>query len=133
MIGRASLVVAAGQLAPAMKTGSVKVLSSAILAALMEEAACDAIKGECAKLGRASVGTKFNLAHKKPSALGANVTAVALVEKLDARAIIFKIEARDETGVVGTADHTRVFVRHDDFEKKCYEAARSARSSAVGG
>jgi predicted thioesterase len=132
MIGRASLIVKAGQLAPAMKTGSVKVLSSAILAALMEEAACDAIKDECTKLGRASVGTKFNLAHKKPSALGASVTAVASVERLDARAITFKIEARDETGVVGTADHTRVFVKQDDFEKKCYATARSARSSGGG-
>jgi predicted thioesterase len=91
----------------------------------MEEAACDAIKGECDRIGRTSVGTKLNLEHKKPSAVGANVVAIASINHLDARGATFKIEARDETGVIGTADHTRAFVNQEQFEKKCYDLAKS--------
>jgi predicted thioesterase len=126
MVGRASLRVAAGHLAPAMKTGSARVMSTAILLAVMEEAACDAIASECSRINRVSVGTRMNLVHKRPSVAGASVVAVASVDKIDSKSVHFVIEAKDETGVVGTGDHTRVFVNEAEFERKALAAARRA-------
>jgi predicted thioesterase len=129
VVGRVSLRVGAQHLAPIMKTGAAKVLSTAILAAVMEEAACAAINSECARTGMTSVGAKLNLVHKRPTAPGATVTATAVLDKIDARGIYFTIEASDETGLIGTAQHTRVFVNQADFENQCYAKAKKAQQT----
>jgi predicted thioesterase len=124
MVGRASLQVAAQHLAPAMRTGAAKVMSTAILLAVMEEAACNAIASECSRTNRVSVGTRMNLVHKRPSVTGASVVAVASVDKIDRKSVHFVIEATDETGIVGTGDHTRAFVNQQEFEQRAFAAAR---------
>ena len=123
--GKATVVVGTQQLAPALKTGSVNVMSTAVMAALMEEASCTALTN--AKVDRASVGVALSLAHKKPSAPGAHVYAVSKITDLNNKSIAFDIEAYDETGLIGTATHKRVFVEKEKFEQKCYETARKAQ------
>jgi predicted thioesterase len=95
----------------------------------MEEAACAAIQPECTRSGRTSVGAVLNLIHKKPTAPGATVTATAQLDRIDLKGIYFTIEARDETGVIGTAQHTRVFVKQQDFERSCYAKAKAAQAA----
>lgn len=124
-IGKASLVVGPHHLAPILKTGCVNVMSTAIMAAVMEEASCVAIKN--AQVDRASVGVALNLTHKRPSAPGAHVYAVSKITDFTPKAVGFEIEAYDETGLIGSAIHKRVFVEKDPFEKKCYENAKKAQ------
>ena len=100
-------------------------MSTAIMAALMEEASCTALTN--ASCDRASVGVALNLTHRRPSAPGAHVYAVSKITDLNQKSIGFDIEAFDETGLIGTATHKRVFVEQEPFEKKCYENARKAQ------
>ena len=125
-IGKAAVVVGPQHLAPVLKTGCVKVMSTAIMAALMEEASCTALTN--ANVKKASVGVALSLTHKKPSAPGAHVYAVSKITDLNQKSIAFEVEAFDETGLIGTATHKRVFIDQDSFEKKCYENARKAQN-----
>lgn len=97
------------------------------MAALMEEAACNAIDVASVSNGQASVGVNLELTHRRPSAIGANVKAIARLTDINKKGIHFEIEAFDDTGLIGTAKHRRVFVNKDEFESKCYETARKAR------
>ncbi|OHS98850.1 hypothetical protein TRFO_01934 [Tritrichomonas foetus] len=112
-----------------MKTGSVKVLSTAIMSALMEEASCNALDKAKISNGKASVGVSIDLVHRRPSAIGAHVHAVAKLTENTPKGIFFEIEAFDETGLIGTAKHRRVFVDQEAFEKKCYEASKKAQQN----
>lgn len=123
--GKAAVVVGPNHLAPVLKTGCVNVMSTAIMAALMEEASCVAIQN--AKVDRASVGVALNLTHRRPSAPGAHVYAVSKITDFTPKAIAFEIEAFDETGLIGAATHKRVFVEKEPFERKCYENAKKAQ------
>lgn len=126
-VGKASVVVNQNLLAPVMKTGTVNVLSTAILSALMEEASCKAIDNANISNGKASVGCEIDLKHKRPSALNAHVEAISKLTDVNKHGLFFDIEAFDETGLVGTAKHRRVFVDKSSFERKCEEAARKAQ------
>lgn len=126
-VGKAFLVVEKSHLAPAMKTGNVNVLSTAIMAALMEEAACNAIPKDKFQVGQTTVGIKLDLSHKKPSALGARVEAVANLVNFNEKKLEFDIDVFDETGLVGSAKHLRAFVMKDIFEKNCAETSKKAR------
>lgn len=126
--GKATLRVAKEHLAPAMKTGTANVMSTAIMGALMEEAACNAIPQGTYKQGQTSVGIHLDLRHKKPSALGANVTAIAKLKEITPKKLDFEIEVFDETGLVGTAKHQRAFVMTEAFEKKCEMDFKKATS-----
>ena len=126
-VGKASVVVGRQHLAPVMKTGSVNVMSTAIMSALMEEASCNALDVANISNGKASVGVAIDLKHKRPSAVGAHVQAVARLVEANNKGVSFEIEAFDETGLIGTAKHKRVFVDKDAFEKRCYETAKKAQ------
>lgn len=125
-VGQASLIVGVQHLAPALKTGAAKVMSTAIMAALMEEAACVAITN--AKVERASVGVALSLTHDKPSAPGANVYARATIKDLTPKTVAFEVEAYDDVGIIGRAEHKRVFVDQEKFEQRCYSAAQKAQN-----
>ena len=125
-VGKASMIVANRDLSPAFKTGVVRVLSTAVLESLMEQAAVSALDTACYISGQTSVAHSMKLEHKRPSAPGATVHAIARVTDIEEDGIQFEIEAFDETGLVGQAVHTRVFVNPDDFERKCFDDSRLA-------
>lgn len=127
-VGKATLKVCLEHLASSTGTGKSGVLSASVLASLMEEAAFNALKTACMISGQTSITSKMSVKYERLSAPGANVSAVARVTDIDRNGIHFEIEAFDETGLIGTATHTRVFVEKAEYEKKCYETARLARS-----
>lgn len=126
-VGKASIIVDRQHLAPATKTGSVSVLSTAVLTALMEEASCNAIDLANISNGKASIGVFIDIVHRRPSAINAHVQAVSRLTEITPKELSFEIEAFDETGLVGTAKHRRQFVDKDQFERRCYETAKKAQ------
>ncbi|KAH0788888.1 dihydrolipoamide acyltransferase [Histomonas meleagridis] len=124
-VGKAFLKVTHDNLATVMKTGSVNVLSTSVLLGLMEQAACKALEEVFDE--RTTISYKTDLSHKRPSALGAKVTAVARVKKTSKDLVEFEIEAFDETGLIGTATHIRKFISQDEFEENCYKTAINAK------
>jgi predicted thioesterase len=98
----------------------------------MEESCCDALNKADVLKGKTSVGVSLDFVHRKPSALGAHVTAVSHIKQIEGKSVSFEVEASDETGVVGSAKHKRVFVDKERFEANCNEAAQFAREKSNG-
>ena len=66
MKGTATKIVTENDTAKVVKSGSLPVLATPVLSALMEEAACDAVK-EGLTEGETTVGGFIGLAHKQPT------------------------------------------------------------------
>lgn len=103
--------------AAAMGSGDMPVLATPAMAALMENAAMNCVK-DTLEEGVTTVGTALNLTHSRPSAIGAEIRATAVLEKQDGRAYYFKITAYDGENVIGEAEHTRVSVTRERFLAK---------------
>lgn len=115
--GTASRVINEKDTALAVGSGSLPVCATPILSAIMEAAAVDALK-DCLPKGTTSVGIAISLSHKAPTLVGRTVTATATLTAAEGRKLIFRIEARDEAGEVGTADHARFLVEDTPFMEK---------------
>ena len=105
--------------AKAVKSGSVEVFATPMMAALMEQAACLCLVDELDP-GTTSVGTAINIMHTAPSAPGEEVTAVAEIEHVFGRKVEFLVYARDSGGEIGSGRHTRVIVDERQFMDKAH-------------
>lgn len=112
--GEARRVVTAELTAERLGSGDVPVLGTPAVLALVEEAACDAIRSSLPD-GATSVGTWVELEHLAASKLGADVTATAELVASDGRTLEFACEARDGDRVVARARHRRAVVDRERF------------------
>lgn len=103
--------------AKSMRSGSLPVLATPFMVALMEQAAselCDKYIEE----GLSTVGTALNIQHLAPTPVGAKVRAIATVTDYDGRKICFDVEAYDEAGLIGKGTHERFTIKIDKFMQK---------------
>ena len=115
-----SVVVTKEITAAAAKSGSLEVLATPYMIALMEQAAselCDKFVPE----GISTVGTAINISHLAPTCVGGNVKAVATVTAFDGRKVIFDVEAYDDAGIIGKGTHERFTIKIESFMKKAAE------------
>jgi fluoroacetyl-CoA thioesterase len=117
MSARASLVVTKSDTALAMRTGDVDVLSTPRLIALCEEATCLAVAKELPE-GHTSVGVRVQFDHLAPLKVGSEVTAEAVLERIEGKRLVFTVAATDSAGLVGAGRITRVVVLTEAFEAK---------------
>lgn len=106
--------------AAAAKSGSLEVLATPYMIALMEQAAselCDKYIEE----GISTVGTAISISHLAPTCVGATVKAVATVTAVEGRKICFEVEAFDGAGLIGKGTHERFSIKVGSFMKKAYE------------
>ncbi|HXQ61552.1 MAG TPA: hotdog domain-containing protein [Acidimicrobiales bacterium] len=115
--GRASLVVADGDTAVALGSGDVDVLATPRLISLCEEATVRAVAGALGT-GRTSVGVSVQFDHLAPVRVGSQVTAEAVLEKVEGRRLVFTVTATDAAGLVGAGRVTRVVVDSVGFLAK---------------
>lgn len=108
------VVVAEEDTAVAVGSGDVPVLATPRLLALAEAATVAAIDDHL-EPGMTSVGTSVALEHKAASAIGAEVVAVAQLIEVDGRRLVFNVEARENTRVVGAGRIERVVVDRAKF------------------
>ena len=108
-------VVTDADTAVALGSGGLPVLATPRLLAWCEAATCRALDGRL-PAGSSSVGTSVRLEHLAPSAVGEEVTVVALVATVDGSRIGFEVEATDVAGtVVGRGTVERVVVDDERF------------------
>ena len=100
-------------------SGTLRVLATPRMIALMEEAAYKCIGGNLEN-GSTSVGTFMNVKHLSATPVGMEVTAVAEITEVDGRRVAFKVEAYDETGLIGEGSHERFIVGEERFVSKTY-------------
>jgi fluoroacetyl-CoA thioesterase len=115
--GKASLVVSDSDTAREMGSGSVPVLATPRLIALCEEASCRALDGVFDE-SKTSVGVRVQFDHLAPVRPGTEVTAEAVLERVEGRRLTFTVSASDAAGLVGAGRVTRVVVLVDSFLEK---------------
>ena len=103
-----------------VKSGSLDVLATPYMVALMEQAAselCDKFVDE----GISTVGTALNISHLAPTCIGGKVKAVATLTAFDGRKASFDVEAYDDAGLIGKGTHERFTIKIESFMKKALE------------
>ena len=103
--------------AAAMGSGDMPVFATPAMVALMENAAMLAVAPELPE-GAATVGAEMNVSHIKPSGLGAEIVASAVVTAVEGRKITFNVGARDAEGMIGEGTHVRFIVDRERFLAK---------------
>ena len=105
-------------LAVAMGSGSLMVLATPAVVALMENAAAELAQNELDSEELTTVGTMISIEHISPTPMGAEVTAKAILTKVDGRMFYFDVEAYDKKGLIAKGTHTRVSVKAEKFQAK---------------
>lgn len=111
------LKVTSDDTAIAFRSGSVPVLATPRVIALVEEAAVAAVD-QGLEDGTSTVGVRVQLEHISPTPVGGIVTAEANLEKVEGRRLVFHVAARDERGLVAAGKVTRVLVNVERFLEK---------------
>ena len=65
-----------------------------------------------------NTGAEMNVTHIKPSGLGAEITATAVLTEVEGRKLTFNVGARDAGGMIGEGVHIRYVVDREKFMAK---------------
>lgn len=103
--------------AAAMGSGDLPVFATPAMVALMENAAMLAVASGLPE-GATTVGVEMHVEHIKPSGLGAEIVASAVVTAVEGRKITFNVGARDAEGMIGEGTHVRFVVDRERFLAK---------------
>lgn len=101
-------------------SGSLRVYATPAMLALMEKAACEAV-AELLNEGETTVGTLLNVSHVAATPVGMKVYATAEITEHEGRKLVLKVEAFDETGLIGEGTHERFVVKSERFVEKTYQ------------
>ncbi len=104
-------------LASSLKSGTVDVLATPYMIALMEYAALMLIQPALPE-DITSVGTSVNVTHLNPTPEKAVVRAEAELLETDGRRFVFHVAAYDESGIIGEGTHERCTVKRSRFAEK---------------
>ena len=105
-------------LACAMGSGSLMVLATPAVVALMENASAELAQLELDNDELTTVGTMISIEHTSPTPMGAKVTATATLIETDGRMFKFEVVAKDKKGEIAKGTHTRVSVKAEKFQMK---------------
>lgn len=123
--GERSLAVAVEHTAAHWGSGSLYVLSTPHMVALMEGAAVNAVDPLLPD-GYQTVGTRLDVRHVAATAMGQVVTARAELTEIDGRRLVFRVEATDGAGTIGEGTHERFVIEVERFLARA--EARAARA-----
>lgn len=104
--------------AVAMGSGSLLVLATPTVVAIMENAAAELAQNELNNDELTTVGTMISINHTSPTPIGAEVTATAELIESDGRTFQFEVYAEDKLGEIARGTHTRVCVKAEKFQMK---------------
>ncbi len=103
--------------AAALGSGDMEVFATPAMAALMENAAMNAVAPFLPD-GAATVGSRLEISHTRPSGVGERMEARATLAKIEGRRLEFEVSARDSRGEVGSGVHVRYIVDRAKFLSK---------------
>ena len=98
-------------------SGSLKVLATPKMIALMEKSAADLVE-KLLPEEFTSVGISLNVQHTAPTPINMKFFAQAEIIAVDGRKIIFEVSANDERGEIGRGTHERFIVDRKKFQAK---------------
>ncbi len=115
--GNCELVVTEEVSAKTMGSGTLDVLATPAMVALMEKTAWTSIQNELEE-GSGTVGISMNITHDAPTPLGMKVHCESELVAVDGRKLTFKVEAFDEKGSIGKGVHERFIINSSKFQAK---------------
>ncbi|MDY3811104.1 thioesterase family protein [Eubacterium sp.] len=116
--GEAMILVNSAYTAIAARSGSLEVLGTPFMIALMEKATCSACESLLDE-GETTVGTAINITHDKASGLGELIKASATLKAVDGRKLTFDVIATDsKEDIIGKGTITRFVVNGERFMSK---------------
>lgn len=122
--GSADLVVGPEHTAPRVGSGRVSVLATPVMINVIEAAALAAVE-DLLPSGFQSLGIHLDVRHFAATPVGMRVHATAELVAIDGRTLSFRIEARDETEVIGDGTHQRVVVNVARFDERVQKKLRA--------
>ncbi|MDO4335257.1 MAG: thioesterase family protein [Bacteroidales bacterium] len=114
---KSKAIVTEAMTAKAVGSGDLPVLASPAMIALMENAAMLAVAAHL-KENETTVGGFMECSHLKPTAVGEEIEALAILRKIDGAALHFDIEASAGEKKIGTGHHVRYVVDRERFMAK---------------
>jgi len=115
--GVEEIVVGEGDLATAVGSGTVEVFATPSMAALMERASWRLVQPYLPE-GFTTVGMELSVTHLRATPPGMRVSCRAGLVRVNGKKLVFDLEASDERGLIGKANHTRYVVGKKRFEEK---------------
>lgn len=115
--GRQEDVVTMELTASHIGSGSVRVLATPMMIALMERTCRLSVK-PCLEEGQETVGTHVNVSHVSATPVGMKVWCECELIEIDRRRLVFKVGAYDEKGLVGEGTHERFIIDVARFQAK---------------
>ncbi|MEG1611812.1 MAG: thioesterase family protein [Alistipes sp.] len=110
-------LVCGSNTAIAMGSGDLEVFATPSMIALMENAAMTAVAAEL-PAGVTTVGAEMDVTHIKPSGVGSEIVATAVLTAVEGRKLTFNVGARDAEGMIGEGVHIRYMVDREKFMSK---------------
>lgn len=110
-------VVTENDTALAVGSGSLKVLATPKVIALIEKAAADLVE-ENLSPEMTSVGISVNVEHTAPTPVGMKISAEVEIVEVAGRKIIFEVAAFDDGGEIARGRHERFIVNREKFQTK---------------
>ncbi len=110
-------IVASEDTAIAQGSGQLEVLATPRLVALMENAAMLTVAPSLSP-EETTVGGQISITHLAPSAVGAEIAATAVLEKIEGRKLSFSVSAKEGDKFIGEGTHVRYIVNKEMFMAK---------------
>lgn len=124
LTGEGTAVVTEANTAAAVGSGGITVFSTPMMIALMENAALRAVQPHLNE-GESTVGTVVNIKHLAATPLGMSVRAVARLDVVDGRRLLFTVEAFDAKEKIGEGTHERFVIGVEKFLLKVQQKGLS--------
>lgn len=105
------------RLAVNVGSGTLRVLATPALAALMEQAAWQLLQPYLSD-DITTVGTNINIDHLRATPCGADIKVIAKLTAAEGRKYDFELEAYDKAGIIAKGKHTRFSVKAQRFMEK---------------
>ncbi len=105
------------KLAVNVGSGTLRVLATPAVAALMEKAACELVQPYLPE-GITTVGTMISIDHISATPFGAEITAEAKLVDIADRKFTFELTSYDNAGVIAKGRHERFSVKAERFMEK---------------
>ena len=122
---RVELTVTDADTAQTLGSGDVPVLGTPRVIALAE-AATVAATAAYLQPGTTTVGSRVELDHQAATAVGHQITVLAVLAKIDGRRLIFDIVVREGTTQVAEGRVERIMVDRQRFVARAFESGVTA-------
>ena len=103
--------------AKAQGSGQLEVLATPRLVALMENAAMLTVAPSLSP-EETTVGGQISITHLAPSAVGTEIAATTVLEKVEGRKLTFSVTAKEGDKLIGEGTHVRFIVNKEKFMAK---------------